>query len=47
MRNLNQTSKIVESTIDEIRKQKDVTKEFISKICKKNKINENHIYMGF
>jgi hypothetical protein len=36
-------SEAVERTIYEIRKSNKITNDLISKICKKNDINENHI----
>ena len=43
MRTLKETSVIVERTISEIRKAKNLTGELISKTCLKYGINEGHI----
>lgn len=43
MRNLDQASQVVEKTIIEINRNLKVTDELITRICKKNKVNESHI----
>jgi hypothetical protein len=43
MRSPKETAEAIEKTIREILDSKEITKERISKICKKNKVSELHI----
>jgi hypothetical protein len=43
MRSPKETAEAIEKTITEIFNSKEITKECISKICKKNNVSESHI----